>query len=310
MPYSNPLVGGTALIRRAINSPNYVIGTTGWSINADGTSEFNAGTFRGQIIIGTALHGATIGGTVPAPLLTFYAPANLTQFTIRLFPGDGAYHYELIGIDGGGTDFWAAGWVTISGEVIEHYNQSQFSGGGLFNTFGGRIAANEQATWNFGAGSGAAKVTANIMQIWDTIVAIGVASGDIGSLICNVAASFLNGVGVSGGLSVNSGLFQTTGNGSIGGNLVVNGTLDVPGGFTDIIAGSFSITPAAGVSSSVAVTFPVNLPAGKTYFVVTTANTSVSCQTGTSGISRTGFTGWLTRATATLTNIDYIAMAV
>ncbi len=47
--FSNPILGGTILIRPAIQSPNYVAGTTGWSINADGTAEFNGVTIRGTL---------------------------------------------------------------------------------------------------------------------------------------------------------------------------------------------------------------------------------------------------------------------
>lgn len=52
--FSNAVVGGAAkLIRRAIQSPNYVPATTGWSINKDGTVDLTGGTFRGSIIVGT-----------------------------------------------------------------------------------------------------------------------------------------------------------------------------------------------------------------------------------------------------------------
>ena len=48
MTFSNPIVGGTTLIRPAIHSPDYVAGTSGWSINKDGTAEFNDVVFRGS----------------------------------------------------------------------------------------------------------------------------------------------------------------------------------------------------------------------------------------------------------------------
>lgn len=52
----NPVVGGTALMRQAIRSPNFVTGSTGWSINQDGSAEFNNVVIRnGQIVSGTAL---------------------------------------------------------------------------------------------------------------------------------------------------------------------------------------------------------------------------------------------------------------
>jgi hypothetical protein len=45
----NPVVGGVALRRPAVQSPNYVAGSTGWSINADGSAEFSNAIIRGTI---------------------------------------------------------------------------------------------------------------------------------------------------------------------------------------------------------------------------------------------------------------------
>lgn len=54
--FGNPVVGGTTLVRAAINSPDYVAGQTGWSVKADGSAEFNDVTLRGgQTINGTSL---------------------------------------------------------------------------------------------------------------------------------------------------------------------------------------------------------------------------------------------------------------
>lgn len=47
MGFRNPIVGGTTLVRSAIKSPNYSAGSSGWTINADGTAEFNSMTIRG-----------------------------------------------------------------------------------------------------------------------------------------------------------------------------------------------------------------------------------------------------------------------
>lgn len=49
MPFSNPIVGGTTLIRPSIHSPDYVAGVSGWTINKDGTAEFNDVTVRGDL---------------------------------------------------------------------------------------------------------------------------------------------------------------------------------------------------------------------------------------------------------------------
>lgn len=51
MAFSNPITGGQgALVRPAIKSPNYVMGQIGWSINRDGSAEFNDVVVRGTVI--------------------------------------------------------------------------------------------------------------------------------------------------------------------------------------------------------------------------------------------------------------------
>lgn len=56
MEPENPLVGGTVLRRAAIRSPNFVTGVSGWTINQDGSAEFNNVVIRnGQVVSGTAL---------------------------------------------------------------------------------------------------------------------------------------------------------------------------------------------------------------------------------------------------------------
>lgn len=49
MPFRNPIIGGASkLIREAIQSPNYVPGTDGWTINRDGSAEFSDVDLRGR----------------------------------------------------------------------------------------------------------------------------------------------------------------------------------------------------------------------------------------------------------------------
>lgn len=49
--FSSPaLGGGGALIRPSAHSPNYIAGSSGWTINKDGSAEFNNLTLRGQFI--------------------------------------------------------------------------------------------------------------------------------------------------------------------------------------------------------------------------------------------------------------------
>lgn len=51
MPFGNPIVSGTTLVRSAIRSPDYVAGVSGWSINRDGSAEFNDVEVRGELLV-------------------------------------------------------------------------------------------------------------------------------------------------------------------------------------------------------------------------------------------------------------------
>lgn len=61
MPYGNPVVAGTVLVRTAIQSIDYVAGVSGWAITRAGSVEFNNGTFRGTLVAGGG--NITLGAT-------------------------------------------------------------------------------------------------------------------------------------------------------------------------------------------------------------------------------------------------------
>lgn len=47
--FLDPIVGGQALRIPSIRSPNFLTGVSGWTINKDGSAEFNNGVFRGTV---------------------------------------------------------------------------------------------------------------------------------------------------------------------------------------------------------------------------------------------------------------------
>lgn len=76
--FTDSIVGGVgSLIRQYIKSPNYAKGVSGWSINQDGSAEFNDATFRGTVVIdaaGTSLliyDGAPAAGNLILSLSAF-----------------------------------------------------------------------------------------------------------------------------------------------------------------------------------------------------------------------------------------------
>ncbi|MFC9596255.1 hypothetical protein ACFTUC_41485, partial [Streptomyces sp. NPDC056944] len=67
MGFRSSILAGDVLLREAIQSPDYAAGAAGWSINRDGTAEFNDVTVRGEIISGTATDYVKVTPTpVPA----------------------------------------------------------------------------------------------------------------------------------------------------------------------------------------------------------------------------------------------------
>jgi hypothetical protein len=49
--FANTPIGGTTLVRSAIKSPNFVTTVSGWTVNKNGTVEFNSGIFRGNVSV-------------------------------------------------------------------------------------------------------------------------------------------------------------------------------------------------------------------------------------------------------------------
>lgn len=60
MAFQNDVVGGITLVRPAIQSPNYIAGTSGWTINIDGSAEFNNITTRGPVIVTDPVTGNVV----------------------------------------------------------------------------------------------------------------------------------------------------------------------------------------------------------------------------------------------------------
>lgn len=83
MAFRNPPIAGSYLVRPAIQSPNYSLGTSGWTINRDGTTEFNGGTFRGSLEAGslTAQH-FIVNNISTNDVVDVYNSANKLVFSI------------------------------------------------------------------------------------------------------------------------------------------------------------------------------------------------------------------------------------
>jgi hypothetical protein len=99
MAFANPVVGGTTLIREAIHSPNYVQGVSGWTINRDGSAEFNDALFRGDVEVSAGGDTIMITNAAGFPELRFYAAPNTDFASITGYAaGSGGGHTNHVGI--------------------------------------------------------------------------------------------------------------------------------------------------------------------------------------------------------------------
>jgi hypothetical protein len=110
--FGNPVVAGTTLVRPAIKSPNYAAGSTGWSVNQDGSAEFNNLTLRGQyfgtdytfdsagafwfdpatghlIAAIAAGSGSSFGEPYTAGVGAYYTSPGGVIYAVNMFPGGG-----------------------------------------------------------------------------------------------------------------------------------------------------------------------------------------------------------------------------
>lgn len=95
--FDNPVTAGTVLVRSAIQSPNYSAGAAGWTVNINGSAEFNNLTIRGTFF-GTSYvlntSGAFFYNGTPAAgnlVLSIASAAGTDAFANAYVRGLGTY---------------------------------------------------------------------------------------------------------------------------------------------------------------------------------------------------------------------------
>lgn len=119
MPFTNEVIGTNGvLIRNWLQSQNYVPGTSGWQITKDGNAEFNNGTFRGSIEVGS-LSGQhfIVNNSTTGDVVDIYDSSGRLIFSIDSNGILTSYNYS-----GGST----AGHLRISGADATFNNNSGF----------------------------------------------------------------------------------------------------------------------------------------------------------------------------------------
>lgn len=140
------LTGGNLAVGSWINSSNYVTGSTGWSINANGQAEFSQVTVRGTIISNAGtIGGITINGN----------GLNSGGFTGYQWPaaGQNGFHIGPNGIllgnanSGRYVEIQSNGNIFMPGFNIQNGNATFFGNlSGVSGTFSGTLTAREVVT--------------------------------------------------------------------------------------------------------------------------------------------------------------------
>ena len=109
--FNNPIIGGGgALVYPSIHSPNFSTGVSGWTINKDGSVEFNNGIFRGTVTAGafegtdfeintdgaffyngTPALGNLVGSITPTAASGIDRFGNVYQGNIATYANDGSF---------------------------------------------------------------------------------------------------------------------------------------------------------------------------------------------------------------------------
>ena len=146
--FNNSIVGGMSkLIRKAIESPNYVPATAGWTVNQDGSAEFNnlniRGTVNGNQYIQNA-NGFFVYSGTPAfgnlvASITSTASSGFDPFNNTTYPGFVVYvnaggHYTQVGqLSAASMNFLLPG---SPGYYAQEFVNNIVSAGTSYNSFG------------------------------------------------------------------------------------------------------------------------------------------------------------------------------
>jgi len=202
--FSDPIIGGaTKLIRKAVQSPNFISGVSGWTINKDGTVEFNNGVFRGNLQAGTltktSIANSDFGnGTIHDSTIT------RTIFTMDSSGGQLLIYANVV----------VTQVLTASGNInvpvgITSLQRLQAWGSGAIGT------ANAQG--GRGGGSGAYSEETNVAVTASTAYPATIAAGVATNIALNTVTVIANSaVGINGGAISGNTIAFPGANGGVG----------------------------------------------------------------------------------------------
>lgn len=234
MPFENSITGGQgALIRPAIKSPNFVAGSTGWTINRDGSAEFNDVTVRGTIVAGAISAGSIgssnivnsnfNGGTINQTRITFDSTGGAlfvysTSTVTTTFNSGSGNFANPAGITSLQVECWGGGGGGGGGEDIDlpGFRTGGAGGGGGEYSADFAVAVTPSTNYAYSVGAGGTGGGAN-----DTIPAT---SGGSSTFTGNSVTVTANGGGAGAAFGMPSGTGGTGSTNSVHFNGGTGGT--------------------------------------------------------------------------------------
>lgn len=126
--FKNAVVAGVKLIREAIQSPNYVTGVSGWTINKDGSAEFSNATLRGgsvtgpRVVVGNDPLAEDLGLT--ASVMMYWGPGRAFLIGVQEFGSPDIGQFRLWGVDDIDGIFWQFLDITFNANEPLTYNMN------------------------------------------------------------------------------------------------------------------------------------------------------------------------------------------
>jgi len=189
VPFRNNILAGTALVRDAIHSPNYVAGVSGWSINKDGSAELNNVTIRGDFVATNGTDSVRIANT-PNPRVEFYKSGVTLPSTI--------IGNRPFGTGDTGIQFASAGTAghTKTVEQLDEFGWRVFDNANPSNLFGIDFPGTDPETESAHADSigGVSTLRADGSNTWLSVLAdgrvgTGIATTPIGTTDTNIGSA-------------------------------------------------------------------------------------------------------------------------
>jgi len=316
------LAAGIVLVRPALRSPGYVAGSAGWTVNLDGSAEFNNVTVRGTLQSSNFVTG------VSGWQLLNSGHAEFNDVTIRggTSLGGNAFYYSGTPANGNlvlsiaataGTDpfgnayndgltvYGANGSVHTSiADTLTEWLSS--SGSGIEVAVGGGSVGMDLTpptvsgvTWQNGSLSSG---TGSRLGTSTPLTAI---TSPYNNASPSSASISLFGSPKTSNGDVTNEIFMSTARVYITGDTVVNGVLSA----ANRVVGSVLITPSAA-NTPTSATVNYTALTGTTFRGVACAETTVP-GTAVTGVALTSITStsalvWVTRTNTTATRVDYV----